>query len=70
MPRKSCTLLLFEVLREFVMEKVNMNVVGGDGENGLPEKMTCMEDSMAAGKKHDVFREMIVVRPVAVLRLG
>lgn len=52
------------------MEKVNMNVVGGDGENGLPEKMTCMEDSMAAGKKHDVFREMIVVRPVAVLRLG
>lgn len=32
------------------MERVNMNeVVGGDGENGLPEKMTCMEDSMAAG---------------------
>ena len=42
---KSCTLLLFEVLREFVMERVNLNVVGGDGENGLPEKMTCMEDS-------------------------
>ena len=27
------------------MERVHLNVVGGDGENGLPEKMTCMEDS-------------------------
>lgn len=32
------------------MERVNSNVVGGDGENGLPEKMTCMEDSMATGR--------------------
>ena len=32
------------------MERVNVNVVGGDGENGLPEKMACMEDSKwAAG---------------------
>ena len=33
-----------------------MNVVGGDGENGWPEKMTCMEDSKWA----------IAVRAVAV----
>lgn len=50
------------------MERVDLSVVGGDGENGLPEKMTCMEDSMAAGK-HDVLRVMIVVRAAAVLRL-
>lgn len=37
-----------------------MNVVGGDGENGLPEKMTCMEDSKWA----------IAVRAVAVYIYG
>lgn len=35
---KSCTLLLFEVLREFDMERVNTKIVGEDGENGLPVK--------------------------------
>ena len=60
--KESCTLLLFEVLREFAMERINLNVVGGDGENGLPEKMTCMEDSKwVAG---------IAVRAVAVYIYG
>ena len=45
------------------MERVNLNVVGGYGENGLPEKKTCMEDSNggAAG---------IAVRAVAVYIFG
>ena len=57
--KRSCTLLLFEVLK-FDMERVHLNVVGGDGENGLPEKMTCMEDSKWA----------IAVRAVAVYIFG
>ena len=50
--------MLFEVLK-FAMERDPLNV-GGDGENGLPEKMTCMEDSKWA----------IAVRAVAVFIFG
>ena len=50
--------MLFDVL-SLTWKGFHLNVVGGDGENGLPEKMTCMEDSKWA----------IAVRAVAVLHV-
>ena len=63
---KSCTLLLFEVLREFAMERVKMNCW-----RRWREWIARKNDLHGGFKwaKHDGLWVMIVVRPVAVLHL-